>query len=143
MIDNYSNYKKMKQILSMLVNAKKVQEKLCDEILLEYQELFKTAVERGFSVNRHREVEHLKEESYLAKRLIIEEVRICGGIKNVSLSKELRQTADELAEQQKKTENINLIVQSNSFRKTTKEKLVELQKLENTIQEISEKMKKY
>ncbi|KAJ8890408.1 hypothetical protein PR048_009916 [Dryococelus australis] len=43
---------------------------------------------------------------------------------------------------QKKTENINLIIQSNSFRKTAKEKLVELQKLEKKIHEISEKMKK-
>ncbi|KAJ8876398.1 hypothetical protein PR048_020843 [Dryococelus australis] len=53
----------------------------------------------------------------------------------------LLKTADELAEQaeKRKTENINLIVQSNSFRETAKEKVVELQKLEKKIQEISKK----
>ncbi|KAJ8894617.1 hypothetical protein PR048_007281 [Dryococelus australis] len=93
----------------------------------------RASVAQGFSVNRHLEVENLKEESYVAKRLIIEELRLKQSVDN------LQKIADKLAEQ---TENINFIVQSNSFRNTAKEKLVELQKLEKKIQEISEKMKK-
>ncbi|XP_063229695.1 uncharacterized protein LOC134534921 [Bacillus rossius redtenbacheri] len=245
--DSHSCYKKMKQILSIIVKAKQLQEKMCDEILLEYQELLRyahenktafsdfspdvsridvffrnylggekkfvklwpvikmllifshgqAAVERGFSVNRHIEVENLKEDSYAAKRLTIEEVRKCGGVTNVPLTRELRasvaaarqkymsyleeerkkksnalekkrslqlseelevhktkkirlqqtidslqKSADELAEQAEKTENVNLIIQSNSFRKTAKEKLLEIKKIEKKIQEVSENMRR-
>lgn len=46
-------------------------------------------VERGFSVNREVETCNIKEETVEDQRLVCDHVRACGGIRKVSLTKEL------------------------------------------------------
>ncbi|GBN16550.1 hypothetical protein AVEN_227752-1 [Araneus ventricosus] len=223
----HSCFSKMKVILSVLVNCKRLQEKECDSILMEfnsflnevacnseefekfeaskirldkflskylegkktYQKLWgiikillilshgQAVVERGFSVNKNIEVENLKEESYVAKRLILDELKKCGGVDSFKITKELRlyaknarskyvenideqklqsqndeknkkrkqitdelndlkskrmkieetasalqKSADKLAEKAEKNRDFQSIAESNSFRKTAKEK---------------------
>ena len=47
------------------------------------------AVERGFSVNRHIEVENLSAESYSAQPIICDHVNSIGGLNNISIDKNL------------------------------------------------------
>ena len=47
------------------------------------------AVERGFSVNKEASTDNLSEKAMVAKRQIVNNVRQCGGVLNVDISKEL------------------------------------------------------
>ncbi|GBL90550.1 hypothetical protein AVEN_179464-1 [Araneus ventricosus] len=46
-------------------------------------------VERGFFI-KNIEDENLKVESYVAKRLILDELKKCGGVGNVKITRKLR-----------------------------------------------------
>jgi len=51
------------------------------------------AVERGFSVNKEIEVENLNDKSLVAQRIVCDYVRVCGGVLEVPMTKELLQSA--------------------------------------------------
>lgn len=152
-------------------------------------------VERGFSINRHIEVENLHEESYIARRLVLDEIRCCGGLEKVPITKELRisargarqkyhhyldqqsvrrnaevpekkrkslnevevlkakrarlqqtveelqSSADKLSEKAEETSNLSFVTQSNSFRRTAKEKTAEIMNIDATIKEMLRELK--
>ncbi|CAL1262687.1 unnamed protein product [Larinioides sclopetarius] len=242
----HSCYRKMKIVLSVLVNCKRLQEKECDSILMEFNSFFnevacnseefetfdafknrldkflskylegkksyqklwavikillilshgQAVVERGFSVNKNIEVENLKEESYVAKRLILDELNKCGGANNFQITKELRlcaknarckyieninkqksqcqneeknkkrkqiteelndlkskkmkieetvsslqKSADKLAEKAEKNRDFQSIAESNSFRKTAKEKANEIKMIDEKIEALTGQLK--
>ncbi|GBM86249.1 hypothetical protein AVEN_264502-1 [Araneus ventricosus] len=47
-------------------------------------------LERGFSLNKALEVENLKENSYIAQRMIIEAIKEDGDVLDVPIAKEMR-----------------------------------------------------
>ena len=136
--------KKFKIVMNVLVDANRVHESDCDDILgtfarfieeiqskhvttfsnftpsesridnlmyqmlynrVEYSKLWsvisqllllshgQATVERGFSINRQIEVENRSENSYVAQRTVCDHIHNCGGLMNVTLSKELLRAA--------------------------------------------------
>lgn len=239
-------YRRMKRLVTILVDINKVEKQICDALLLEYQsflneimsnstefefyDVFNSrldtffykhlngkakyqnlwtvikkvliishgqgTVERGFSVNKQIEVENLQEMSFIAKRIINDEIRCSGGLNGIKITKELRtsvflarqryltyldeqkkkkqadmesrkrknifddlnyfktkkshleqsvnelqESADKLAEKAEATGNMQLIVQSNSFRRTAKEKMEKIKQIECDIAKIVNELK--
>ncbi|XP_054720875.1 LOW QUALITY PROTEIN: uncharacterized protein LOC129230498 [Uloborus diversus] len=48
------------------------------------------SVERGFSINKKIETENMKEETYVAKRLVKDALALSGGAKNFEVTKEIK-----------------------------------------------------
>ncbi len=103
--------------------------KMCRQLLLLSHG--QGTVERGFSVNRKIEVENLVEDTYRAQRMIVDHLRVVGGIENVAVDKELllsvscaRQRYIASLEEKKKREETQA---NNQKRKALFEEIEELQ----------------
>ncbi|KAK9952663.1 hypothetical protein ABG768_018477 [Culter alburnus] len=123
--------------------------KMCRQLLLLSHG--QGTVERGFSVNRKIEVENLVEDTYRAQRMIVDHLRIVGGIENVAVDKELllsvscaRQRYIASLEEKKKKEETQA---KNQKRKALFEEIEELQskkkRLESDMKALVESADKY
>ncbi len=123
--------------------------KMCRQLLLLSHG--QGTVERGFSVNRKIEVENLVEDTYRAQRMIVDHLRVVGGIENVAVDKELllsvscaRQRYIASLEEKKKREETQA---NNHKRKALFEEIEELQskkkRLESDMQALVESADKY
>lgn len=95
------------------------------------------SVERGFSVNKEVEVEHMKAESLVAQRLICDHIRAVGGVLNVPVTKKLlvsasmaRQKYEGFLQDERKKKKTE---QEQAKRKHVLEELEELKKLKKRI----------
>ena len=70
-------------------------------------------VESGFSINKNVLVENMQEQSMISQRLILDQIKKCGGLPNIELSKSLinycrnaSRKYKQYLEDKKKTENL-------------------------------------
>ncbi|CAM4634986.1 unnamed protein product [Leuciscus chuanchicus] len=92
-------------------------------------------VERGFSVNKEVEISNIQEDTIVAHRIVCDYVSLHGGVLK-EVAGNLARDADKLAEQAESKQGskmTELIVKSNAFRRSHKDKLAELKNIDEEI----------